>query len=180
MVIFKLMKTFHTPYTLSHPIPVQSSTEGLVFTPVQRRKLRLSGPTPSSRTLANWRLRFYISFFLANSNRCYFKHSKDPINNSKCVMSSYQRWDCSFCWKFHLPNTSEPADLSSLSLNKHSKASANIWKHLLCARKGPKVLHTLCHSLTPASWEVILLLSYPFYGCGQLAQNLDPMPLTQH
>lgn len=148
MVIFKLMKTFHTPHTLSHPIPVQSSAEGLVVTPVQRRKLRLSELIPSSRTLGNWRLRFCISFFPCKfQEMSFFKHSKHPINNSKCVMTSYQRRDCSFCWKFRLPNTSGPAILSSLSLNKHSKASANIWKHLLCSRQGPKALHTLRHSL---------------------------------
>lgn len=49
-VVFKLMKPFHTPHTLSHLKPGQPSEKGLVLTPMQRRKLRLSGLIPPQIT----------------------------------------------------------------------------------------------------------------------------------
>ena len=79
-------------------------------------------------------------------------------------MSFYQRQDWAFCQKFCLSNTPGPAPSSSLSLNKHPEANADIWKHLLCARQCPRGLHTFrCSLLLPT---LRLSLSYPFHGCG--------------
>lgn len=153
MVIFTLMKTFHTSHTLSHSIPILSSAEDLVVTPVQRRKLRLSGPIPSSRTLGTGGWDSASPFSLQISRDVFLQTQQ---------ASHHQQQMCNeFLSKLRLFILLEVPSAQHfwtsyfvlLSLNKHSKASANIWKHLLCARKVPKASHILCHSLLLPVWR---------------------------
>lgn len=122
-----------------------------MVTPVQRRKLRLREPIPSPRALGNRRLRFsalHLRFPCKFKAMSFLKRSKHPIDSSGCVMSSYRRQGHSFCQRSCVSSSLGPAALSSVPLNKHSEAGANISKHLLCARQGLRALYTLHHSLS--------------------------------